>query len=589
MFDTVLLELGVTAVPSVKIFRFGTASDFMGTLEHPEAIAAFISEDSAPAVTEIADIETLQYHFSSIEPSSGSLLVIGIFSDANAHSEGAAPEDHFLYAAQHLRGLAKFVRVTSEHVMEMMSIPALALPTMLVVQGPDGRSNRYSGDFHQNSLVEFVLQFSNPPMQELKTTNSKQEQRYASQFFSSRKLKFLLLLGSSELRPAENIQHLLQEWVVLSNGFSSDAIFSFAFDNVPSIAGLFQLKPVKVSKDTSLWGSIFEGNGVSTAESYPVLVAYDPITRSRYKRVLAPSIGESCSDSVASMKTFIEEVLAGASPRVFSTEEEDNANLSGSTLDSIETFLIHKFDYLFGFKKPYFSYVAKAVGSSIENMCNDSKRDVLVAVYNSNLIGCVECMHLEPLYDLLARALEPDARMVVAKIDVAKNEIPPEWKIDKFPSLLWCPVKNKKIKGVEQSKSVLPIPFWDQTDRPFGVSVDGVIPHLIDFKDQVIKRSSFTKKPLRIASNDQMFTLLSEIGPVVAYYEEEYSKHHLNHGRYVYSDRLVDYFIGEAVRVGCRGDFIMLYIAFLLGCTIRPIIICLFFRADKDNNKKSQV
>lgn len=324
----------------------------------------------------------------------------------------------------------------------------------------------------------------------------------------------------------------------------------------------------------------------TTTDAYfPVIVAYDVIRREKFKSLVLQNKEtvidceinrDVCSalllDGLA-VKAFVRNVIAGLEPVFLISEDRDRHVLS--TKEKIGASVKSIFQYLFE-PELYTSYVIKVMGSNAERICFDFERDVLLAVFNSDIVVCHECLQLEPMYDVLARSFAAESRVVIAKTDIAGNELPGSWNITSYPALLWFPAKKKSSSS--NSQNTKPTSFWDQPDNPYKVTyLEGVMPHVIEFRDQILAKSSFAKNSLRVASDDQLGSLLSDVETIVTHYEYQYEKKLRNYGRYIYSDVLMDYLLGEVVWNGHRIDIIFLFLAFILGCCMRSIIVWLFF------------
>lgn len=115
-----------------------------------------------------------------------------------------------------------------------------AAPAILLMHGTDGEAVRYDGDFQHGSVVEFTLQFASPRIEELELITD-QGKQYAERFFASQKLKFILLLGSSNSNWSLGGTAAIAEWVTIAEELSHYAIFSYAFNEIRSISEAFQI------------------------------------------------------------------------------------------------------------------------------------------------------------------------------------------------------------------------------------------------------------------------------------------------------------------------------------------------------------
>lgn len=178
--------------------------------------------------------------------------------------------------------------------------------------------------------------------------------------------------------------------------------------------------------------------------------------------------------------------------------------------------------------------VMKAVANTVLSLVSQPEKDVLLAVYSSHF---VPSKRLLPTYDLLGKAVEAENRIAIVKIDTALNDIPTSWAIKGYPVLLWFPAKDKPY---QPDRTPFPRPYWDA-----GVS----LPELVTF---VQRESSFDVKTLRIATIEQLGSLMAEEENVRLKYEEEERRRLRNEGRTIYEIEIIDWLIGEVAFDGKR-------------------------------------
>jgi hypothetical protein len=63
-----------------------------------------------------------------------------------------------------------------------------------------------------------------------------------------------------------------------------------------------------------------------------------------------------------------------------------------------------------------------------------------------------------PTVDMLAKAVQAEPRIVIAKIDASANDLPNHWSIKSYPTLLWFPAKDKPYK---EEGIAIPRHYWD--------------------------------------------------------------------------------------------------------------------------------
>ena len=142
-----------------------------------------------------------------------------------------------------------------------------------------------------------------------------------------------------------------------------------------------------------------------------------------------------------------------------------------------------------------------------------------------------------PTIDILAKAVAAENRILIAKIDGQANDLPASWNIKTYPALLWFPAKDK---DKPYDKDPVPRPYWDA-----GQS-------LVELISFVQRHGSFDSKTLKIATSEQLSSLLSEEDVLRKKYELEEVKERRNEGRDYYDNEILDYVLGEIVFDGKR-------------------------------------
>jgi len=279
--------------------------------------------------------------------------------------------------------------------------------------------HKYSGEILEMNLSEWVLRNSSPAMGELNLSTPSGEfstsnsilhlhpidisplsttgELYATQFFSSRKLKFILFVSATPL-PSAALDH----WRDIAASFTGKAIFSYMTQPVSDVLDYFE---VDMQKD------------------WPMVVAHQPSNDYKYKSTAGIDI-----TSGDALLEFVLGVVTGAVPKVVKSEPVPKAT------------------------KGY--NVVVAVGSNVIELASSIDKDVLIVAYTP---WCSHCKKLLPTYDILGKAVQGEPRIVVAKINVHANDIPGSWGAKSFPALLWFPAKDKPYK----KSLPIPRPYWD--------------------------------------------------------------------------------------------------------------------------------
>ena len=148
-------------------------------------------------------------------------------------------------------------------------------------------------------------------------------------------------------------------------------------------------------------------------------------------------------------------------------------------------------------------------------------KDVLLVVFAP---WCTHCKKLLPTYEILARAVQGEPRIVVAKINGETNDIPAAWGVKAYPTLLWFRASDKdQLK--DDLSALAPRDYWDA-----GYS-------LHELASFVQRQGSFDLKSMRVASNEQLATLQADEDVLRVQYEIEERHQMRNTGRVVYETR----------------------------------------------------
>lgn len=399
--------------------------------------------------------------------------------------------------------MARFVVLTSPELHKKFSLAKKELPAVFIMTKEEEGFVKYTGEIIEMSLSEWILRNSSPVMGELTLSTSEGMtllisisalfnqmiflflfniigEVYASHFFSSHKLKFILFLSPDMLEDTNALAY----WQQTATHFQSKAIFSYLTH--AGVADVVEYFDIDMDSDV------------------PIIAGHIPAGDTKYK---SSTISLS---SPQDMMDFVQGVMNGKISKILKSEPMPKKNTKG--------------------KGP----VIKAIAHTVLSLVSQPNKDVLLAVYSSHFIPS---KRLLPTYDLLGKAVEAETRISIVKIDAAFNDIPSSWAIKGYPVLLWFPAKDKPYYAEEIP---FPRPYWDA-----GVS----LPELTTF---IQRESSFDVKSLRIATIEQLGSLMAEEDTVRLKYEEEDRARLRNEGRTVYEMEIVDWFLGEVAFDGKR-------------------------------------
>jgi protein disulfide isomerase family A protein 3 len=91
--------------------------------------------------------------------------------------------------------------------------------------------------------------------------------------------------------------------------------------------------------------------------------------------------------------------------------------------------------------------VKVVVAKNFDEIVNDPTKDVLIEFYAP---WCGHCKSLAPKFDELAKKMENEPNIVIAKMDATANDVPKPYDVKGFPTLYFAP-KNKKTNPVTYS------------------------------------------------------------------------------------------------------------------------------------------
>lgn len=502
---------------SIKVFRRGQMVDYRGPDDSAQRMADYIRQDCKPSIQFLKTFDDIRKPLKN----RSNTIVIGFFGSADVTEDVAEMYSmdswgQFQATADALRGHASFFVITSEDVMKDFGIDVSSVPAVFLIPeeqslGPNEEERgmlKYTGEILEIRLVEWILRSSPPEVGELSFSNSAGE-LYATQFFSSKMLKFILFLP-----PGDASVHAgpIAAWTDIAAGYKKKAAFSYIIgDTVPDVLEYF---------------------GVVLQSHVPIIVAHNPNRDYKYKSSTKIQLTSPV------MKTFVQGVVSGEIQHILRSEPVP--------------------------KPVKGTHVVKAVGSTLLGIVSDPTKDVLLEVHTSS---CTRCRALAPTYDILAKAFQGEDRVVVAKIDAGANDLPLSWGVKTHPTILWFPKSDKPY-----TTTPIPQPYWDA-----GVSLH----ELVSF---VVRHSSFDPKSLRVATAEQLGSLLGDEEALREKYDREERWVARNEGRYVYDNAIYDYMLGEVVFDGLRWHIALVGILALAVLVLTAYV--LYLRSSSSNKDK---
>jgi thiol-disulfide isomerase/thioredoxin len=282
--------------------------------------------------------------------------------------------------------------------------------------------------------------------------------------------------------------------------------------------------------------------GIAFPHDTPVIAAHEPTTDGKYKSAQLTALGAE------TMLEFVASVLTGTAERVVRSEVPPPPGKAGTSQSS----------------------VTAAVGSTVREVVAEPGRDVLLLMYTP---WCAQCKQLLPAFELLGRAVQGEPRIQLARINALANDLPAAWGVKTYPTLLLFRASDKEAAG--EKGPVKPHPYWDA-----GYS-------LHELAGFVQREGSFDAKTLRVASMEQLNSLLAEEPALREKYEED-ERHYLrNKGRMQYDSAALDYLAGEVVFDGKRWHVVLVAVLGLLcACLLAYVVVASFSAPHKATKRK---
>jgi len=513
-----IVDLYGISLPGVRVFRNSMLYDYVGPYEaHPAS--SFIIEDSQPSVTLLQSIDDL---FDQLSESD--LIVVGLFEDEELEDGGMmegglvlSPWGHFQAAADALRGLATFVAATDKNpeLFDELNFNAadqpLAPPSVIMLEGgdsddsDDGSLNLwphyYPGDMLAQdlgmALADWVLAISAGGQGgELLVQLGQSDAVGTSRFFSSSLTKGIAFLTEEEAAEDSPAIGALQKAAETLLGTVS---FGYVVDDAfPEVSEYFDV-------------------GI---EESSVLVAHDPLQDLKFRSQFEDAL------EYENIVAFMKDVASGSVAPSAKSEPVPQKNDG---------------------------HVKILVGSNFVEEVSREGVDVMVKVYAP---WCMHCKDLAPTYEILGRAFSGEDRIVVAKFDATKNDLPPSIDVQGFPTLLWFPASSKPYSNPASPEAI-------QYEDP-GRS-------LHDLVGFILKETSLPPKSIRVATAEQLGTLMQEEETLRIKFEEEAQWALRNKDRFVYENELIDFLFGEVIFDGKR--WMIGLVGFLFGLNLFLLLV----------------
>ncbi|GAB1599379.1 protein disulfide-isomerase A4-like [Argonauta hians] len=87
------------------------------------------------------------------------------------------------------------------------------------------------------------------------------------------------------------------------------------------------------------------------------------------------------------------------------------------------------------------SAVVTVVAKTFDKIVLDKSKDVLIELYAP---WCGHCQKLAPIYEELAKKMQKNKNLVIAKMDATANDVPTGYEAEGFPTIYFAPTNNKE-------------------------------------------------------------------------------------------------------------------------------------------------
>jgi len=118
--------------------------------------------------------------------------------------------------------------------------------------------------------------------------------------------------------------------------------------------------------------------------------------------------------------------------------------------------------------------VKVVVAKNFDDIVNNEDKDVLIEFYAP---WCGHCKSLAPKYEELAKKLEDEKDIVIAKMDATANDVPSSYDVRGFPTIYFAPKGSKKsprkYEGAREVDDFINYLARESTDGLSGYDRDG--------------------------------------------------------------------------------------------------------------------
>ncbi|CAM9273281.1 unnamed protein product [Chrysoparadoxa australica] len=500
-----LVDVYDVKVPGARVFRNGMLYDYAGPYDMADAIAAYVIEDSKPAVRRLWSTAAVQNLGRGGTRGDDGIThrhrLVGFFPESFADTEfqhlaqiSMDAWSQFHAAADALRGAAYFGVVTDDALALRYGITKPwengQLPRVAMFTEGSELPTWLKGPITERGIMDWVLSTGAQGLRKL-TRSTPAEELFASRFFASNQLKVIAFIRSGQARRESNDLRALER---AASSLSGTVLFAYVVeDSFVEVSDYF---------------------GVDTSH-LPVIIAHDRLHEQRFVKPFSASI------NTESILTFIGGVLDGAILPIPKSEPVPSESVQGP--------------------------VIKVVGSNVIELVSQPGVDVLLEVYAP---WCEHSKALRPTYEMLGKAFQAEKRVIVSKIDGTANDLPQALQVQGYPTLFWFPAKDKPYRD---HLNPVPQPYWDE-----GFSLH----ELVGF---MLQEGSFSPRSLKVATAEQMALLLEEEVTLRDQLQQDERWHLRNDQRIQHPLKMIDWLVGEIVFDGRRWHIGLLVCIFAWG------------------------
>lgn len=479
--------------PGIKVFRRGALSNWRGPLK-AEAIAEYIAADAKHPLVTISSIEEVKKAVSS----SKKATILAFFMDERLDAEGQVDVpfyDELTAVADSLREHVNFIVIKDPELMEDLDVSPSSTPAIILM---NARENAppvlvYSDAMKEGALADWIIKQIQPVVGELAFSTPAAE-AFSSSFFSSRRLKFILIVKPSDLIEGNQQYNSIEVWKEIAEANDKKAIFSYMIDEIIDVMEYFNV----------------------AASDLPIIIGHN--AKNDFKYISEANLALR----PLQIQTFITGVISGKISRVFKSEPIPTKQMQEDSRG-----------------------VVIATGNTVDSIVSMPGKDIFLMVHAPS---CVQCKKMRPTLEVLARAVQAEPRIVIAKVDGSANDLPVHWDVKGYPALLYFKSSEKTVDS--------PAVPQHYVEQGYG---------LHELFTYIIAESSFDTNSLHVATPEQIGTLLSDEEILRAKYEVQERFLQRNEGREVLENKILDYFYGEVVFDGKRWHIVLaISLGFLL-------------------------